>query len=155
MIKHTLLFILIALITACSPDVKHSKEQLLKQSIEQLETRFEQRSLSKISEYISENYKDEQGHKQKDIKRIIQMQLLRHKSLHVFSTINSVNWQDDNHATVEITAAMAGKPIESISVLTSIRADMIKFKVNFIRDQDLFKVQSASWTWARPSDFLK
>ncbi|HFC31058.1 MAG TPA: hypothetical protein ENJ44_08465 [Oceanospirillales bacterium] len=146
---------LVFTLAACSNDDELTKEQVLKKSIADLESRFEARSLSQISEYVAEDYQDEQGRKLRDIKRIIQMQLMRHKSLHVFSTINSISWQDDNHATVEITAAMAGKPIKSASVLTSIRADMVKFTVQFVRHQDKFKVQSAKWRWAEATDFLQ
>ncbi len=148
-----ILFVVMALIN-CSKKDKLSKEQLLKQSIEQLEARFEKRSLSEISEYVSENYHDAQGRKLRDIKRAIQMQLMRHKSLHVFSTIKSLNWQDEEHVQVVISAAMAGKPTEPASTLTALLADMVKFDVNFVLEYEVYKVQSASWSWASATDFL-
>ena len=116
--------------------------------------RFEARSLSQIVEYVSENYSDNNGRGLRDIKRAIQLQLMRHKTLYVFSVINDIKWVDDSSADVQITAAMAGQPIKSASLLTSIRADMIKFNVHFVLDDEIFKVQSAQWSWADPSDFL-
>ncbi len=156
--KHYLFISLLVFLTvnliSCSDNPQLTKEQLLRQSIAQLEARFEERKLGRIIEYVSEDYRDESGRGLSDIKRAIQMQLMRHKNLYVFSTINAINWLDDNNAEVQITAAMAGKPIKSASLLTSIRADMIKFKVHFVLEDEVYKVQSAEWTWADPSDFL-
>ena len=103
---------------------------------------------------MSENYQDERGRKFRDIKRAIQLQLMRHKSLHIFSTVNDIQWTSDTHATVKITAAMAGKPIDSVSMLSAIRADMIKFTVEFRLEDEIYKVRSAVWVWASPADFF-
>lgn len=131
-----------------------TKEQILYQSIAELESRFEERKLGKIVEYISENYHDETGRNLRDIKRAIQMQLMRHKSLYVFSSIKDVQWTEDNNAKVKIATAMGGKPMESASILTSVRADMILFAVDFVLEDEVYKVKSATWIWADPSDFL-
>jgi len=142
------------MLVSCSTEKVLTKDQLLKQSIAEIESRFEQRKLGLIVEYVSESYQDENGRTLKDIKRAIQIQLMRHKSLYVFSTIKDVQWTGDENAKVEIAAAMGGKPIESASILTSVRADMIKFTVDFILEDDVYKVNAATWTWADPSDFL-
>ena len=112
----TLLFFIINLM-ACSSEQAQTKEQILSESVNALETRFETRKLGDIIEYISEDYQDEQGRKQKDIKRIIQLQIMRHKTLHVFTSIGDVQWMDDKNVTIQIAAAMGGKPMESASIL--------------------------------------
>ncbi|VAW44527.1 hypothetical protein MNBD_GAMMA03-1114 [hydrothermal vent metagenome] len=159
MSKKQILFFIIILscmlnLSSCSRNETISKQQLLLQSIEQLEHRFEERKLGSIIEYISANYQDTQGRNLLDIKRAIQMQLMRHKTLYVFSTIKDISWSDAENATVQITVAMAGKPIKSASILPSIRADMIKFSVDFILEDGIYKVKSAVWEWAKPTDFL-
>jgi hypothetical protein len=149
------IFVFCALmLVSCSSEKELTKDQLLKQSISEIENRFEQRKLGLIVEYVSESYADETGRTLKDIKRSIQLQIMRHKSLYVFSTIKDVQWIDDNNAKVEIAAAMGGKPIESASILTSVRADMIKFYVDFVLEDKVYKVKAATWSWAVPSDFL-
>ncbi len=148
-----ILFFILTLVS-CSSEQQLSKEQLLSQSIAELENRFEERKLARIVEYVSENYSDEQGRTVRDIKRAIQMQLMRHKSLYVFSSIKDIEWNGDESVQVEIAAAMGGKPMESASILTSIRADMIQFKVDFVLEDEVFKVKAATWTRANPSDFL-
>ena len=149
----TLFFFIISLM-ACSNEQAQTKEQVLSQSVNALETRFETRKLGDIIEYISEDYHDEQGRKLKDMKRIIQIQIMRHKTLYVFTSIGDVQWMDDQNVTIQIAAAMGGKPMESASILSSIRADMVNFSVDFVLEDEVFKVKSASWKWARPNDFL-
>jgi hypothetical protein len=151
--KSVIIFITLILIS-CSSEKELTKEQILQQSIAEIESRFEERSLSKIVEYVSESYKDETDRNLKDIKRAIQIQLMRHKSLYVFSVVKNIEWTGDKLATVEIAAAMGGKPIESASILTSVRADMVKFTVDFALEDEVYKVQSAIWRRADPSDFI-
>jgi len=152
-LKSVIIFITLILIS-CSSEKELTKEQILQQSIAEIESRFEERSLSKIVEYVSESYKDETDRNLKDIKRAIQIQLMRHKSLYVFSVVKNIEWTGDKLATVEIAAAMGGKPIESASILTSVRADMVKFTVDFALEDEVYKVQSAIWRRADPSDFI-
>ena len=153
-IQITLFIVCILMLVNCSSEKELTKDQLLFQSIIEIESRFEERKLSRIAEYVSENYKDNKGRTLKDIKRAIQLQIMRHKSLYVFSSIKDVQWNDDNNAKVIIAAAMGGKPIKSASILTSVRADMIKFTVDFSLEDEVYKVKAATWTWADPSDFL-
>ena len=103
---------------------------------------------------MSKDYQDDSGRKYDDVKRVIQLQLMRHKTVHIFSVIKDIQWADDSNATVQITAAMAGKPITDLSLLPTLRADMLNFTVDFVLEDEVYKIQSASWTWATPTDFL-
>ena len=153
-IKQIITISLFLILIGCSSEPELTKDQLLKQSIERLEQRFEARKLGEIVEYVSQNYQDDYGRKYDDVKRVIQLQLMRHKTVHIFSVIKDIQWADDSNATVQITAAMAGKPITDLSLLPTLRADMLNFTVDFVLENEVYKVQSASWTWANPADFL-
>ena len=153
-IKQIITISLFLILIGCSSEPELTKDQLLKQSIEQLEQRFEARKLGEIVEYVSQNYQDDYGRKYDDVKRVIQLQLMRHKTVHIFSVIKDIQWADDSNATIQITAAMAGKPITDLSLLPTLRADMLNFTVDFVLEDEVYKIQSASWTWATPTDFL-
>lgn len=142
------------LLSACSSDPLLTKEQLLRNSIQELENRFEARKLGDIVEYVSENYVDENGRKFADVKKVIQLQLMRHKKLFILSKIGEIKWQGDNKAIVQITAAMSGQDVQDVGLLPNIRADMVKFNVEFIKQDEIFKVKAATWSWAQPADFL-
>ncbi|MEZ5497758.1 MAG: hypothetical protein R3F25_13215 [Gammaproteobacteria bacterium] len=153
-IKQIITISLFLILIGCSSEPELTKDQLLKQSIERLEQRFEARKLGEIVEYVSKDYQDDSGRKYDDVKRVIQLQLMRHKTVHIFSVIKDIQWADDSNATVQITAAMAGKPITDLSLLPTLRADMLSFTVDFVLEDEVYKIQSASWTWATPTDFL-
>ena len=153
-IKQIITISLFLILIGCSSEPELTKDQLLKQSIERLEQRFEARKLGEIVEYVSKDYQDDSGRKYDDVKRVIQLQLMRHKTVHIFSVIKDIQWADDSNATVQITAAMAGKPITDLSLLPTLRADMLNFTVDFVLEDEVYKIQSASWTWATPTDFL-
>ncbi len=154
MTKYLAYLLFFILLFACSSDPELSKHQILINSIIEIENRFEARKLGEIVEYVSEDYSDENGRKIKDVKRVIQLQLMRHKKLFIISKIGDIEWQGDDKAIVQITAAMTGQDVKDIGILPKIRADMVKFTVEFIKQDDIFIVQAATWTWAEPSDFL-
>jgi hypothetical protein len=154
MTKYLSFLILFLLLSSCSSDPVLSKEQILRNSINEIETRFEARRLGDIVEYVSEDYKDENGRKLADVKRVIQLQLMRHKKLFIISKIGDIQWQGDEKAIVQITAAMTGQEVEDIGILPSIRADIVNFTVEFVKQEEVFKIKAATWTWAQPSDFL-
>ena len=145
--------LLVALLVSCGSK-ELSKEQMLSDSIEQIESRMESRKLSDVAEFIDENYSDEQGRTLRDVKRVIQMQFMRHKTLFILSNVNQVEWTTENEAQVTITAALTGQDVNDVSLLKSIRADMVSFDVKFIRQDDKFVVSSARWQRAYPLDFL-
>ncbi len=157
MLKTTLtlaLLLMLMLLSACSEDKPLTKRQRLMQSIDQIEAAFEERVLGDVMQYISQDYQDERGRGHDDLKKAVQIQLIRNQSIHIFSVVKDIQWQEDQQATVELAAAMGGQPIESVNILTSIRADMAKFDVVFVLEEGLYKVKSAVWRWAEPSDFL-
>ncbi len=149
-----LILFLSLILCGCSNDEPLTKRQRLLQSVAEIEKGFEDRVLGDVLKYISQAYHDQSNREFEDIKKVIHIQMLRHKSLHVFSNVKDIQWTDDKHATVEIVAAMGAKPIESVNILTSIKADMAKFTVDFVLENDIYKVKSVQWSWAEPSDFL-
>ena len=148
------LLLVLIFLTACSSDPELTKGQILRNSINELETRFEARKLGQIVEYISEDYVDESGRKLPEVKRVIQLQLMRHKKLFILSKIGDIQWQGDEKAIVQITAALTAQDVKDIGILPKIRADMVNFTVEFVKQDEVFKVKAATWTWAEPSDFL-
>ena len=146
-------FLIVLILCSCNGE-KLSKEQLLRQSIAEIESRFESRKLSQVVEYVDEGYADQQGRNLKDVKRVIQLQIMRHQTLFIVSQIKNIQWIGENQAQVEITAAMTGRDVKDVSLLKSIRADKVSFDVRFVRQNDKFVVSSAAWRHAYPADFL-
>ncbi|MCF6301436.1 MAG: hypothetical protein L3J52_10030 [Proteobacteria bacterium] len=138
---------------ACSTEPKDKQQQLLS-TIENMELAAENRNLSDFMEFFSEDFSNVNGRKIADVRRLVMLQFMRHQKLFIITNIKNIQWHDDLHATVDISAALAGRPMNESSLLASIRADMITLKVSFSKQGEDFMVTSATWQHASPTDFL-
>jgi len=140
-------------LTACSTEQKDKQQQLLS-TIENMELAAEKRSLSDFMAFFSDDFSNLNGRKIIDVKRLVMMQFMRHQKLFIITNIKNIQWHDDQHATVDLSAALAGRPMNDTSLLASIRADMVTFKVSFAKQGEDFIVTSATWQHASVVDFL-
>ena len=130
------------------------KEQRLLNSVEAVKNAAEKRSLSEVMEYVSESYNDQNGWRYADIRRMVQIQILRYKRLYVLTDVKGIEWISDDEAKVKISVALAGRPIEDASLLKGISADIITFDLVMRAQDDIFVTQSALWTRGGFTDFL-
>ena len=136
------LFLILALffITACDNDTQ-TPEQQIKAVIADIEQGIEERSLSQVMEHISDDYHDHKGRSKKDIKRYVQLQILRNQNITILSRVKSLDIQNDI-ASVELSAAAAARGSELN--IASVRADTHKASVVLKSDSGDWKVISAS-----------
>lgn len=146
------MFTVLSIFTGCSPSLP--KEERLINSINGMVQAAEKRSLSQIMNYISNDYQDEKGWKYIDVKRVLQIQIMRYKSLYIFKDIKNIEWLSEKTAQLKINIAVAAKPIKEISLLKNIKADLITFIIIMEQKEDQYVVTSASWERAGVTDFL-
>ena len=118
-----------------------------------MEQAIEQRNVDDFMDHINESYSDSQSRNRDDIRRIAQLHVLRNKNLHLFRHITSMDFVEDKSAQVVVLVALAGRPIDSVESLSSLKAELMKFHVRFIFDQQ-WTVVSADWSRAGLNDFL-
>lgn len=136
------LFLILTLffITACDNDTQ-TPEQQIKAVIADIEQGIEERSLSQVMEHISDDYHDHKSRSKKDIKRYVQLQILRNQNITILSRVKSLDVQNDI-ASVELSAAAAARGSELN--IASVRADTHKASVVLKNDSGDWKVISAS-----------
>jgi hypothetical protein len=130
-----------------------SPEAMLRQSIDALQHAAEERSLSGFMAHISENYMDEGGRTRKDVRALAQLQFIRNPNIHTFKVVHDPTLTDDRNARVTVLAALAGRPIDGASALTGLRAELMRFDLDFVLE-DSWRITSARWSRAQPVDFL-
>ncbi len=142
----TCLTLFAAALSGCGGEAG-DKHDLLMRSIDAMELGAESRSLSAVMEYVDENYSDAMGRRKADVARAVQINIMRNQQLHVLVSVNQIEWVDDGeeNARVELVAALAGRPIDKASLLDGVRADLVRFNVNFHRDGERYLVTSAEW----------
>ncbi|MEM8501431.1 MAG: hypothetical protein AAF542_25705 [Pseudomonadota bacterium] len=144
--KNYLLPILFCIVlSACSESTVTTPEEQVKQTLEAIELAAEARSLKDFMQHISDDYADHQGNDKQAIRRLVQLQYIRNQKIHIFSTIRSLEVQDQI-ATVELSTAMAAREADLLDESTRLRADTHRFSIVLREDDEAsWLVESVSW----------
>jgi hypothetical protein len=137
--------IIIALTTVgCTDQQTLSDEDKIRATLNAMEIAAEERSLSSMIEHVSSSYRDFKGNDYKEIKGLLQLQLIRNQSINIFSNIRELDVIGDS-ATVEMSVAMASRGVDLSSEANRLRADTHQFSILLVREKPNWKIQSVSW----------
>jgi hypothetical protein len=137
--------IIIALTTVgCTDQQTLSDEDKIRATLNAMEIAAEERSLSSMIEHVSSSYRDFKGNDYKEIKGLLQLQLIRNQSINIFSNIRELDVIGDS-ATVEMSVAMASRGVDLSSEANRLRADTHQFSILLVREKTNWKIQSVSW----------
>jgi len=143
---------LVCLFSSCTNE-DTDPETLLRQTIDQIQLAAEQKKLGDLMANVSEDYLDDTGQDWKQIRAAVQFQFIRNPKIHSLKLIKSIEILDDGSAQATVLVALAGRPIDGVSALTGLKADLIRFNLTFV-DPDNWKLTSARWQPAKPEDFF-
>ena len=146
------LLLIISNLIACS-DEELPLEQQISQLNDRAELAAENKDIGALKDMVSDSFKSGPYDK-KSIVQLVQLYMLRHRTIHLYSLTKSLQAIDENNAVAEILVAMAGQPIERADQLVSLRADLMRFNVSYARDEDEWKVIRTEWKRATVEDFL-
>lgn len=139
------------LLAACG-DGGESPEDRLRSTIDALQQAAESRDVGDFMAHISEQYRDEDGRGHREIRALTQLQFLRNPQIHTFKVIQRIDLIGEERASVAVLAALAGSPIEGVSALSGLRAELMRFELDFERDGD-WKITGARWAPASIGNF--
>lgn len=136
------------LLNACSSSELESPEKQVRAVLVAIEEASEQRSLSGMMQHVSDGYIDHRGNTNKDIKRLLQIHLLRNQNISVFTRISSLEINSDvlpQTASVELSAAMAARGVDLSLESNRLKANTHRFSLVFTLEDDTWRISSASW----------
>ena len=142
----------LALLCACGGPAQ-TPEERIRDLVARAEQAAEDHDLSVFKDSVADDYRDSRGYNRQNILRLIQGMLLRNQQIHLLSLVREVQVQQDT-ARARVLVAMAGRPIESAEVLMDLRADLVRFDVEFLREGDEWRVRAVDWGRAEVVDFL-
>ena len=146
------LFLLwIVLVVAACSDPDSTPEAQIRSYIERGIEAAEQRSVDDLVEMMHPNYLDSQGNRPQQIEKILRLYFLRHKNIHLFSKIDSIELINDNQATVKMHVAMAGSVIADVDALAALRAQIYRFELELVKQSE-WQLQHARWARASAAD---
>jgi len=140
-----------ALSTGCRP--ASDPELISTLFLQQAEKAFEDRSPRALRKLVSEQYFDEQNRDSKEIVAIGASYIMRSRSIHLFTDLESALFYGDQvHA--KVVAAFGASQIESRSLLPQINADLYWFEIVLTKESGDWKLMQAVWRPAMLEDVL-
>lgn len=137
-------FLLTLLISGCDSGPILSEEDRVRATLNSIETAAQERSLSGMVEHISPNYRDYEGNDFKEIRRLLQFQLIKNQSINIVSKVRELEVIGDA-ATVELSVAMASRGVDLSSEESRLRANTHRFSILLKLEEKQWKIQSVSW----------
>ena len=108
------------------------------------EAAVEERDAGALADLLSESYSDDRGQSKHEIMQRLRLYLFRHQSVHLYISIDSIEFPVPELAEVKLVAGMAGRGIPDGSDWR-LEADVYEFDIRFELDDDEWKVISANW----------
>lgn len=126
----------------CSDD--GSPEDRIRRLIDSAVQAAEDRNLDGLSDFMHPDFIDQQGNNRQQLARLLRAYFFRHKKIHLFTRIDSIEMLSANHASVSLHVAMAGTVIPDVNALSSLSASIYRFELQLIK-QDDWLLRHASW----------
>jgi hypothetical protein len=136
------LALILVLAQACSDD--GSAEDQIRHLIGNAVQAAEDRSVDGLSELMHADFIDQQGNNRKQLSKLLRVYFFRHKNIHLFTRVDSIEILSDNQASVSLHVAMAGTVISDVDALSSLSARIYRFELQLVK-QDDWLLRHASW----------
>lgn len=142
--KQLSLVLMLIVLHACNNSQHDTPEQQIRKVLSSIEQGIEERSLSQVIDHIDDDYKDHHGRIKQDIKRYVQLQILRNQNITVFTRIKSIEIEDI-YASVELSAATAARGVDLNIEANRLKADSHKASIVFKNNSEGWQITSSSW----------
>ncbi|MDX9897150.1 MAG: hypothetical protein RBS34_17005 [Desulfofustis sp.] len=113
----------------------------------------QQRRPNALRDLIATDYRDAEGRTGQEVLGIAAGYLLRNRSVHLITRIQSAE-QRDERIVATVLAALAGRPVDDVALLPSMDADIYWFDVELAKEDGDWRVLCAAWRPALVDDFL-
>jgi hypothetical protein len=138
------------LLPGCRRKPVDPRTQIL-QTISAAETAAEAKDIDGVLAHLTETFRDGQGGDARELRSLMQLHFLRQGSIHALVRLGDLTFPTPDTAEVDLDVAVAGTPLpegEGID-LTTLRADWIDLQLSFVRRDESWKIEKASWSRAR------
>ncbi len=138
----------------CGASAPASPAEQLRAAISKAESAVESREISVLKELVAAQYADTRGQDRRAVITLVQGYLLRHRSIYLFTKVDSLEVPDPDRAYATLLVAMAGRRIESVEELWDVRADLLRLDLEWTHSGGKWAVVRADWRRALVEDFL-
>lgn len=146
------LALVVLFIVACSRP--SSPEAEVRATLARAEQAVTVKDLAALRNLVAERYRDRDGRDRRAIEQMLRVYFLRHGSIHLLTRVRSVSFPAPGQAEVVVLVAMAGTPIAPSADPTALAADLHRFELTLVREDDAWRAVHAEWRRAEPSELL-
>ncbi|MFI5317343.1 MAG: hypothetical protein ACHQ6T_16710 [Myxococcota bacterium] len=150
--RWTLATFALALALGCSGGAE-TPEDRVRQVLAALAAAAEARDVGALKAYVSESYKDAEGNDRRTVLGVATAHFMRNSSVYVLMRVSELEIPEPGYASARALVALAGTPIANAGALLSVRADLYRFDLRLRDERGEWRVTSAAWQPASPSDF--
>lgn len=129
-------------------------EQQVRRFVAGAEEAAEKRDIGALKKLIADTYSDDRKRTKQDLVRVAAGYFLRNKNVHIFTHIGDLNFSEPGRAELMLFAAISGQPIPGADTLLDIHADLYRFDMTLIREDNEWFLLSVSWRPAKKVDFF-
>lgn len=148
----SLISLSLLLFSGCNSE-NESPEQKIQALIDSAKQAAENRDIDVFKKIISDQYMDNRGYDRAIALRIIQGIFLRNKKIHLFTATRNLA-VNQTSASITILVAMTSQPAQTVDQLVNLRAELARFDISLMNENDDWQVTSTHWRRARIEDFL-
>lgn len=117
------------------------------------EAAAERKETRAIDELVAERYRDERGLDRRSLKAMLVRHFLANRSIHLWTQIQRIELPETDRAEVVVFVAMAGGPIESLTDIAKLKADLYRFDFELAADSPgTWQLTTADWRPAEVGD---
>jgi hypothetical protein len=154
MYKYSIIILLcLSFLSSCSQETGTPEEQI-RDMISAIESAAEQRSLDSVKEFVSSTYQDEWHSNKRAALRSLMFYFQGHQNVHLLTRVSEIQINDESStANIVVYVGMAGKRVEESQALLDLNADLYRFDIDLVLEDDDWRVKRARWQRARPDNF--
>ncbi|MEE2756416.1 MAG: hypothetical protein VYA30_07130 [Myxococcota bacterium] len=140
--------------TGCRSRPKDPETEI-REFIARAEMFAEKEDLGELRALFADDFRGKGRYSKQQLVSMINFQFLRRQKIFVLSRISQISFPTERTATVDLLAALTGRPVNSPDELKSLRADLVKFKLTLAKDDGEWAITAAHWSRANMRSLLE
>lgn len=144
--------LLLALIAGVACNKKETPEARVRARIAAAVQAAEAGDAAGVRAAISPNYSDAEGRDRRALDGIIRLYLLRHRPLHLYTRVSTVELVGNDRAQAVVYAAMASSRVDAPADAARLSASLYRFDLTLASEQGDWRVRTAAWRPAELSE---
>lgn len=146
---------LVAALAGCGREEATTPEARIRALIDRVVAGAEAGEIDPLQDALGDGFRAEGGLDREQIIDRVRLYLLRYRTVHLLTRVESITVASDGLARAELLLGAAARPIESASVLRGYRGSVHRVALQLERTDGAWTVHYAEWTRVSPGELIR